>query len=117
MVKALICAMYCQKASVCKHAVIQSQICLWRSALNQTASRCGKVGQKKRHRKKLFYDDGEQLCIRVGILPKTPIGKVQLHSTKWSLYIVYTVFNNTIKKALSENYISFHLSMCSTSGH
>lgn len=39
IVKALICAVYCQKASVCKHAVIQAQICLWRSALNQMASR------------------------------------------------------------------------------
>lgn len=38
IVKALICAAYCQKASVCKHAVIQSQICLWRSALNQMVS-------------------------------------------------------------------------------
>lgn len=46
MVKALICAVYCQKASVCKHAVIQSQICLWRSALNQMAPRLY-VGQKK----------------------------------------------------------------------
>lgn len=39
IVKALICAADRQKASVCKHAVIQSQICLWRSALNQMASR------------------------------------------------------------------------------
>lgn len=38
IVKALICAVYCQEASVCKHAVIQSQICLWRSALNQMGS-------------------------------------------------------------------------------
>lgn len=57
MVKALICAVYCQKASVCKHAVIQSQICLWRSALNQMAPRLY-VGQKKNHRTQLFYKDG-----------------------------------------------------------
>lgn len=38
IVKALICAVYCQKASVCKHAVIQPQSCLWGSALNQMAS-------------------------------------------------------------------------------
>lgn len=38
MVKALICVVCCQKASVCKHAVIQLQICLWRFALNQMAS-------------------------------------------------------------------------------
>lgn len=38
IVKALICATRCQKASVCKHAVIQLQIRLWRSALIQTAT-------------------------------------------------------------------------------
>lgn len=55
IVKALICAVYCQKASICKHAVIQSQICLWRSALNQMASRLWQNGggRKKRHRTKL----------------------------------------------------------------